>query len=149
MTTDGGGWTRVNGNIATSSIGFGANDILRGVNNSNTYGCSKKTNFVVNNFKLSYMDYRAYLTRETTILQCSALTNYTHSYYIENGNLYSRGTCTWGDGFWANAAPSCNMTSSLKKYWVFFGTYSSSIAYTVNCSYSSDNGYYNIYLYIR
>jgi hypothetical protein len=146
MVTDGGGWTRVTGSIANSSVPFGTNGLIRARNNPRA-DCVASTNFTISGFKFTYSSYRIYLTRESTILQCSYITN--GSYYYKNGSSWvPGGTCLWGDGIWANACCGTSL-GSLKPSWLVTGSYSPTLTYTTTCSDSSDNGYYSVYLYIR
>ena len=149
MVTDGGGWTRLDGNMVTSSIGFGANGLLR---STNKYGeCnSPGTNFLLSNFKIDYNNYRLYLTRETTIHQCSRVTNNNGAYYKDsNNNWVSNEVCTWGDSLWARACCTPTLYSELKKNWLITGSYASSLKYTSECSSSADNGYFTVYVYVK
>ncbi len=148
MVSDGGGWIRVDGNTASSSIGFGTNGLLRAKNRPRDCG-EGSINFLLSNFKINYFKYRMYLTRETTIHQCSAVTNAIRHSYENNGNWISSSTCTWGDGIWARACCNVTLYSELKKNWLFEGNYSSSLAYSTQCSGSTDNGYFTVYMYIK
>ena len=148
MKTDGGGWILVNQNIADSSIGFGENGLLRTRNHTGDCG-RPGTNFILSNFKVPYSEYKVYITRESTILQCSKITNNTGSYYFDGSNWVKFGMCNWGDGIFAHSCCNPANFSGLKKDWLIRGNYAPSLKYTSECSSSSDNGYFSAYAYIR
>lgn len=160
MTTDGGGWTRVNTSLATvtgNNLSVLENDTFQA---QNVYADCKSVpaSLTATNVKIPFTNYKIYFTRTTTILQCYdvPLTDIvtSKSYYLDAhaGNIIAEnGTCKWDDNIWAKEQSNVS-ADGLKLYWKKFFTTSSvntGFKITSTCTNSQDTGMYKAQIYIK
>ncbi|MEF2175466.1 MAG: fibrinogen-like YCDxxxxGGGW domain-containing protein [Candidatus Absconditabacteria bacterium] len=163
MTNDGGGWTRLNGSIATSTINFTDGDKIIGNNFPDGACNSSAYNFKINNLLITdYTEVNLYLKKYTTIIQCSRLTEFNSintfigtliPYYLNNGERISNSNCTWGDRIRAKNLHDVS-ASGLKLDWKLnFSNLTnvdkSKFTFKSTCSNGYDNGQYDIQIYIK
>lgn len=159
MTLEGGGWTRINSNLAgTDRLSFNASQQITGNNVPNFCG-EKSYTFKVKNIIVPHAQVRMDLTRLGTIMQCTKLhmydttsDNYLYnqeSGYYSTGNLTSYGTCGWDDGKWAKGSGNFSI-SGLLPNWRFIATANNtSFSVLSQCGYTPDNGAFTAYIFVR
>lgn len=153
MTSDGGGWTALNANLASIVVSKGTaswsgSDVV-GTGLGTDCGVNIKQ-YDITGTKIAYNNVTVLLHRTTSILQCSSIGGGTSGYYSMpyTGTYTSAGVCTWGDGIWANVCCGTGITG-LKPDWVFKRPgYSGALSYTTQCS-SSDTGQFVMRWYIK
>lgn len=148
-----GGWTKLNNNIATATTAFNSSDILITNNVPDlSGGCSNPgCAFTINNISVSHTNVKVLLTRTTSVVQCANLAGggVTATYW--NGSSWIGNTmCTWGDGVFANAYPSTNMTG-LKMLWKLEGPKAGNgeIKFTSTCSGNDDMGQIQVTAWVK
>jgi len=150
MSTDGGGWTRLNSNLVTStSPTIDASDTISGTNKGQ--GCGGTlNNFTVTGTKISFTESKVIFTRTTTIMQCPYVVENTSgsSYYLNSGTWTSHpSVCDWSNPPWANAD---NNASGLKPTWKVMTTgTATTFHFRSVCSDSTDNGAYTAQVFVR
>jgi len=148
MTTSGGGWTRLNNNIASSTTQLNDNDEV--VTNNVDGGCgSPGCAFTINNISISHTIVSVILTRTTSIIQCASLVGLSSSSSYWNGTGWtSHAMCTWSDGIFANAT-STDMTG-LKMLWKLEGPKAANgeIKFISQCS-SNDTGQIQVTAWVK
>jgi len=163
MTTDGGGWTRLNGNLVTSSIPFNSNDQIVGnnVNNSNCSVNSGRYNFYLTNCLVSHSQFFFILERTTTVIQCPFIPNeslapdeFERAWYLDDNGSWVQGSevCIWDNGPWASGTPSIStLGPNQKKIWRLLrnSNWGSKRYFYSLCSESSDNGQYKVSIFVR
>ena len=155
MTQDGGGWMRLNGNLATSSISFGASDMVSG--NNNGANCSGATDVAITAVIPTYTQIKTIVNRTTTLMQCLSLTNVTTVYPIPfywTGSAWATlasNTCNWGPT-WSSGSTSNLSTTGLPLEWKMLYTATAStnsFSLVTGCSSSSDNGAYTAQFFVK
>lgn len=152
MTSDGGGWTALNANLANIVINKGTaawsgSDVL-GTGLGTDCGVNIKQ-YDITGTKIAYNNVTTLLHRTTSILQCSSIGGGSNGYYSSpyNGSYTSSGVCLWSNGVWANAT-STDMTG-LKLDWVFKRPgYNGALTYTTQCA-TSDTGQFVMRWYVK
>jgi len=153
MSTDGGGWTRLNSNLVTSSSPtFNASDQLAG-NNVPNPSCSGTSNtFTVTGAKITYTEAKILLTRTTTIMQCTFVPQMTQGniYYLNGGTWTSHASnCDWGNTPWAKADPDVTTTTLQNDWKLMFTGSATTFNFRSVCTYSGDNGAYTAQILVR
>ncbi|MFH1590110.1 MAG: LamG-like jellyroll fold domain-containing protein [archaeon] len=155
------GWTRLNNNIATSTVAFNGNQEIytRNVPGSCAGTPIYGTTFEVTNTLITGFTYvRTIFTRSSSVVQCPGMrfwTGQSDSYW--NGNSWIiHPTCVWGNLPWANAqAPGAatNMNNLLLGAWKMEGTFPPGNSFvaqlTSTCSDPSDNGYITATVWVK
>lgn len=153
MNTDGGGWMRLNSNVATFSHTNGSSSWSGDTRIVNFYdgsgSCASYQQYALT-ATLSYTQANVLIYRVTKIGQCSGFTNSVASGYYDysvpyNGTFTSYGMCTWGDGVFAQACCNSDLSASLKRYWVVktsSATSNYTINYTLACTPESGQAYH-------
>jgi len=152
MTTDGGGWTRLNGSLGTGNVSFGASDTL--TTNNIPQNCSPTPNIpsiTVSGIILNHTQLKYILTRTTTVIQCprvDQLSGPGGDFYQSGGSwVSSTGECTWSPP-WSNGS---DVLSGEPLVWKVVGVESSNtITFSSLCSTGSDdNGSFGIQFYVK
>jgi hypothetical protein len=157
MTTDGGGWTRVNASlVATSSRTFGANDVVSGNNAPGASCAAGLSNWTVTTPRIAYNNIRLEFTRTTTVMQCSSiqsgasavLSGMNGEYWTGAGWAAPRSTCTWSDNVWAYGD---SYTRDLPKTWRLKSGRSAdgTIKLVTACNYGDDSGAFTATMWLR
>lgn len=154
MTTDGGGWTRLNTNLVTSSSpALNTSDIIAGNNVGQSNCAGTSNNFTITGAKISYTKAKIIFTRTTTIMQCTHIPEMTQGniYYL-NGSTWTShlSNCDWGNSPWAKSDPDVTTTGLAYPTWklMFDGTVTTFHFRSV-CSYASDNGAFTAQVLVR
>lgn len=162
MTTDGGGWTRLNPTIATATRTLSAAGVITGPNNHDNSACNSTAfNYKVTGITVPFTRIRLDLTRGSTILQCSKVSTITNinttlnsdTGFVSGGVFTSRAMCAWGDNIWAYTTPNVS-TSGLPSYtWRVYAnadtTTPNGFTYKTTCNTAADTGTYTTTLYVR
>lgn len=149
MNTDGGGWTRINNNISSSTTLFNSSDTLltNDVPGScGTPGCA----FTINNISVVHTNVKINLTRTTSIIQCASLVGVSATTSYWNGATWIYlGMCNWSDGVFANATAT-DMTG-LKMLWKLEGPKAGNgeIKFISQCSGSDDSGQIQVTAWVK
>lgn len=151
MNINSGGWTRLNSSMASSTISFGANDVISG--NNVGQGCGGTGNNVTfSGITLSHSQLMFIFTRTTTIIQCPGFSGFSPSsaFYLNGGSWVSQNVCTWGNPWTQSGSASDLTTTGLPATWMLTGTHSATTTYFYSqCSNASDNGAYTIQVYMK
>lgn len=159
MSTDGGGWTRLNAEVASFSRVLTATDAVS-TNYVPISGCPSggRVQFVASGIEVPGTRVRMDLQR-STVSQCSYLSSDASvtglsnaSYQFWNGTAYAplASTCAWNSPNWSKESgnPSISGLPSLIRISADL-TAGQGVAYRGNCSIANDNGVYSATLYIR
>ena len=164
MTTDGGGWTRLNARASTVTLGagwstFNGNDDLIGPNATNGCGTDTNINFKVSSIPITFTKAKIEFTR-TTVTQCPGLTyensasgiGAASSSYYSSGSWISNATCTWGDNVWAKpwGGSSADASAGLPSTWKLIYTTSSITGFKFHggCAVGDDTGSVTAKVYV-
>lgn len=160
MTTNGGGWTQLNGNLATLTVGKGTAS-WSGSEIVGTGGggfCQHpRRQYTLSGVPLDYDAVYALLTKTTTVLQCSFIKasgndGVERGWYTPpfNGSFNSENTCMWQRP-WANSnwQQPWNMTG-VEKNWVFMlQGHNAPLLYDTTCSTWADTGAFTMKWFVR
>jgi hypothetical protein len=154
MTTDGGGWTKLNSNFVSISVNKGTatwnGDNINGTCSGTNCGVNTRQ-YTLTASNISYSNSYTLLQRSTTVQQCSAVGNATSVGWYNppyTGAYNNAGTCTWSDGVWANTTET-DMTN-LKLNWVFKSSGTNfALTYDTQCSDAGDNGAFVMQWFVR
>ena len=161
MTTDGGGWTRVDNTNGTLLGATWSGTTITGTNKGE-YTCSIYSNgysFELKDIILPYNDIRVDLTRTTTVMQCARL-SIVSQHAVNPGQRFmkvsgttevSASMCVWGDGVWANNTGNYS-TSGLWSTWRIYGQkYNGQNLFDLysTCSNTTDNGAFQAVVWVR
>ena len=152
MTTDGGGWTRLNNNIAISTVAFNENGEIV-TNNVPGSSCSSPgTAFIINNIIIDYSYINAFLTRTTSIVQCARLGVGNNGFYWDGSEWVSNSMCCWEyQGAclpWAHNSPTDMVNLALLWKLKESKADDGEIEFTSRCS-SGDNGQIRVTVFVR
>jgi len=151
MSASGGGWTRLNSNLATATNSFGANDLIS--SNNIGQGCGGTTpSLTLTNVNIPHTQGMIIFTRTTTIMQCPGITNMASSTsaYLNGSTWVSSTTCTWATPWTSGVANDISATGLPYSTWLVTGNISiSTMAFTSICSNSSDNGAYTMQFFVK
>ena len=156
MSYDGGGWTRIDSNLATSNVGYQSNNYsIRARNKGvacSTYSVSAQiSNIKINDFTLVRDDFN-----RTTITQCPRLqysssegsAGYAQEYKNSSGNYVNLAiTCGWayqnGSSVWDSNSSISLGTNDARDIRLVreFLPNRNRVQFTSRCSDSSDNGF--------
>jgi hypothetical protein len=154
---DGGGWMRLNSNVATWSHSRGSSSWsgeTRIVNfTQSDAGCAGAPQYTMSN-TLNFTEYTLLFQRVTSIGQCSSWTNQNFSGWYDPpyvGTADSYGMCTWGDGVFARGCcdPSLGL-STQKLHWRIKGfnaTGNYNISHSLACT--NESGQRNEVWWVR
>ncbi|GMV39701.1 MAG: hypothetical protein AMXMBFR64_14170 [Myxococcales bacterium] len=153
MTTDGGGWTKLNANLASISVSKGTaswsgSDVV-GTGHGTGCGVTPRQ-YTLTGVPFAYTEVYVLLTRTTSILQCSSIGGGSAGWYTPpwTGAFNPNGMCLWGDGIFAHAC--CNTsTSGLKLDWVMKKSgVNTELYYNTECA-SPDQGAFTMRWFVR
>ena len=162
MAIDGGGWTRLDGALATVDFvkeGVTVPAAWNGAQVEGTTigaGCAGVEGVDPSQYRLggvpfAYASVFATLTRTTTILQCSSIGGqYANGYFTPpyDGQYTPAGVCKWRDGLWSNAT-STDMTGLVLNWVLRANGYNAELFYRTRCSAANDNGAFVMQWYVR
>ncbi|MCK5806692.1 MAG: hypothetical protein KAI66_27935 [Lentisphaeria bacterium] len=149
-----GGWTRLNGQVANSTVSFGAGDVISANNNPGTPDCLPPygETFQVDDIIVPHDAMRLIFDRTTSVVQCARMAGLHlffdgyHSAYWNGSGWTNHDTCCWSCPPWANANEpdaSTNMTG-LVLTWKFETPIShfpnTSFSFDSTCSTEADTG---------
>lgn len=159
MSTDGGGWTRLNAEVARFSKVLTESDAVR-TSYAPISGCpvGGQVQFVASGIEVQGTRVRMDLQR-STVSQCSTLTSDVSlaglnnpSYLFWNGTAYAplASTCAWNSPNWSKESgnPSISGLPSLIRILADLPA-GQGVAYRGNCSIANDTGVYSATLYVR
>jgi hypothetical protein len=150
QTQDGGGWMRVNASLVSSGPSFGTNDVISGTNQGQNCG-GALNNFILTGLP-AHTQARYQLVRTTTIIQCEEVREMSgKSVWYWNGSTWvGYGSCSWSYP-WAEASPNVSATGpNIKNTWKMIGNHTSSTySWTTGCGTATDNGIYNVQVWIK
>lgn len=162
MTTNGGGWTKLNSAITTiASVSKGTaawnttnGEDIQGTGNSSG-GCGgggTNVMYTLSTPTVSFTQAYVLLTRTTSCLQCSNITAGTGGGYYSlpyRGTYTSSGMCQWSTP-WVNGCCNPQSVAGLPTNWVLFSNASNtSLQYFTECSDASDNGAFTMQWFVR
>ena len=151
MDFDGGGWTRLNSALTTLTGGsWSGQTVLASPNQDAT--CNAKATHTLSTPIINFTEAYALMTRGSTIVQCSNITNGTDGGYFSppfNGSFTSSSTCGWSDNIWAYNTGNYT-TSGLQLNWFFrSGASNQPLVHSTACASAGDNGQFQMQWFVR
>lgn len=153
MTTDGGGWTKLNasiapvGSVSKGSAVWNSDQLTVGILETSC-GVNAKQ-YTLSEPPVDYNEAYLLLQRVNTLGQCSSIsgTSNTTGWFngpTFNGSYTAATTCAWGDSVWANACCSASNMTGLKLYWAIFssGANQYPLFYNTECGSGSGTAYH-------
>ena len=151
MSSDGGGWTRLNSTLVSSITNtWGSDDVINGTNLGQLCG-GTGSSLTVNSVLMSYSNVKMIFTRSTTT-QCPRLPGLseTQAFYWDTATAswMTGHYCSWNTP-WASSSLYPAITNLPTKWKGIYSGSATTFSFVSVCSDSRDNGAYTIQFFVK